>query len=186
MPPAIRFTMMKTRRAFRAAAVAGLAIALANATTANAAGIIRDAETETLIRAYAKPIFATSGLGSQGIRIHVVNDPAFNAFVVDGQNMFIHAGLLMEAESPNQVIGVIAHESGHITGGHLSRLRVQVGKAKSAALMLQLLGLAAMAAGAFVGAPGLGQLGMGAAAGGSDAAMRGVLALCGNLNEPRS
>jgi predicted Zn-dependent protease len=176
MPPAIRFTM-KTRRAFRAAAVAGLAIALANATTANAAGgIIRDAETETLMRAYAKPIFATSGLGSQGVRIHIVNDRAFNAFVVDGQNMFVHAGLLMDAKSPNQVIGVIAHESGHITGGHLSRLRVQVGKAKSAALMLQILGLAAMAAGAFVGAPGLGQLGMGAAYGGTDAALRSVLA----------
>ncbi len=176
MPPAIRFTIMKTRRIFRSAAVAGLAIALTSSTTANAAGIIRDAETETLIRAYAKPIFATSGLGSQGVRIHIVNDRAFNAFVVDGQNMFIHAGLLMQAKTPNQVIGVIAHESGHITGGHLSRLRVQLGKAKSAALMLQLLGLAAMAAGAFVGAPGLGQLGMGAAAGGSDAAMRGVLA----------
>src|SRR6478672_5237159 len=66
--------------------------------------------------------------------------------------MFIHAGALMDAKTPNQIIGVIAHESGHITGGHLARLRNQISKAKSAALMLQLLGLAAMAAGA-VAAP---------------------------------
>jgi predicted Zn-dependent protease len=90
--------------------------------------------------------------------------------------MFIHAGMLMDAKTPNQVIGVIAHESGHITGGHLARLRTQVSRAKSAALMLQLLGLAAMVGGAFAGAPGVGQAGMGAAFGGTDAAMRTLLA----------
>ena len=123
-------------------------------TSADAAGLIRDAETEALIRDYAKPIFNAAGLGSQGIQIHLVNDRAFNAFVVDGHNMFMHAGTLMDAKTPNQVIGVIAHESGHITGGHLARLRTQVSRAKSAALMLQLLGFAAMAAGAVAGAPG--------------------------------
>ncbi len=90
--------------------------------------------------------------------------------------MFFHAGTLMNAKTPNQVIGVIAHESGHITGGHLARLRTQISRAKSAALMLQILGLAAMAGGALAGAPGLGQVGMGAAFGGTDAAMRSVLA----------
>ncbi len=138
--------------------------------------MIRDAETEALIRTYAKPIFDAAGLGSQAIEIHIVNDRSFNAFVVDGHNMFIHAGTLMEAKTPNQVIGVIAHESGHITGGHLARLRGQLARAKSAALMLQLLGLAAMAAGALGGAPGLGQAGMGVAYGGEDAAMRSILA----------
>jgi len=142
----------------------------------DAAGLIRDAETESLIRIYAKPIFTAAGLGSQDIRIHLVNDRAFNAFVVDGHNMFIHAGMLMEAKTPNQVIGVIAHESGHITGGHLARLRTQVGRAKSAALMLQLIGLAAMVGGAFAGVPGMGQTGMGIAYGGQDAALRTLLA----------
>ncbi len=145
-------------------------------TTADAAGIIRDAETEALIRDYAKPIFRAAGLGSQNIQIHIVNDRAFNAFVVDGHNMFMHAGTLMEAKTPNQVIGVIAHESGHITGGHLARLRSQVSKAKSAAMMLQLLGIAAMAGGVLAGAPNIGQVGMGAAYGGTDAAMRSILA----------
>ena len=138
--------------------------------------MIRDAETEALIRTYAKPIFDAAGLGSQAIEIHIVNDRSFNAFVVDGHNMFIHAGTLMEAKTPNAVIGVIAHESGHIIGGHLARLRTQLARAKSAALMLQLLGLAAMAAGALGGAPGLGQAGMGVAYGGEDAAMRSILA----------
>lgn len=163
-------------RRLRAGFVWGLAATLITSSSAGAQGLIRDAETESLLRQYAKPIFDVAGLGSQGIRIHLVNDRRFNAFVVDGHNMFMHAGALMIAKTPNQVIGVIAHESGHITGGHLARLRTQVSRAKSAALMLQLLGLAAMAGGAMVGAPGLGQAGMGAAIGGTDAAMRTLLA----------
>ncbi|XSG82768.1 MAG: M48 family metalloprotease [Methyloligella sp. ZOD6] len=166
---------------FGRATVAGLlAVTLAFSSfvtsAASAAGLIRDAETETLIRDYAKPIFNAAGLGSQGIEIHIVNDRAFNAFVVDGHNMFIHAGTIMMADNPNQVIGVIAHESGHITGGHLARLRSQMAKAKSTALMLQLLGLAAMAAGAVAGEGNIGQAGAGIAFGGTEAMMRSVLA----------
>ena len=163
-------------RPIRATFIWGLAAVLVTSTSAQAQGLIRDAETETLIRLYAKPILAAAGLGSQGVRIHIVNDRRFNAFVVDGRNMFMHAGTLMEAKTPNQVIGVIAHESGHISGGHLARLRTQVSKAQSAALMLQILGLAAMVGGAMAGAPGMGQAGMGAAFGGTQAALRSLLA----------
>ena len=138
-------------QSLRRAAIGGLIVSLVSATTADAAGMIRDAETESLIKTYAKPIFNAAGLSGQAVDIHIINDRAFNAFVVDGHNMFIHAGALMDAKTPNQIIGVIAHESGHITGGHLARLRNQISKAKSAALMLQLLGLAAMAAGAVAG-----------------------------------
>ena len=176
MPLLSPFAKLTPRRPVRAAAVAVLAIALVASTSADAAGIIRDAETESLIRDYAKPIFEAAGLGSQGIDIHIVNDRSFNAFVVDGHNMFIHAGTLMTAKTPNQVIGVIAHESGHITGGHLARLRGQLSRARSAALMLQILGLAAMVGGAFAGAGNIGQAGAGVAFGGTDAAMRMVLA----------
>lgn len=176
MPALAQFRTVFAPKRLRTGLVTGLAAALVTSTSAQAAGLIRDAEIESLIRDYAKPIFRAAGLGSQGIKIHIVNDKAFNAFVVDGQNMFIHAGTLMEAETPNQVIGVIAHESGHITGGHLARLRTQIAKAQSAAIMLQLLGIAAMAGGALGGAPGLGQAGMGAAFGGTDAAMRSLLA----------
>ena len=150
-------------------------MSLVTATTADAAGLIRDAETEALVRTYAKPIFNAANLGSQDIDIHIVNDRAFNAFVVDGHNMFIHAGALMTSKTPNQIIGVIAHESGHITGGHLVRLRNQISKAKSTALMLQALALAAMVAGA-AGGSNIGRIGTGAAYGGTDTARRMVLA----------
>jgi predicted Zn-dependent protease len=176
MPALAKSRILSATPRLRVGLVTGLAAAVASTTTAEAQGLIRDAETEALIRFYAKPIFSAAGLGSQNIRIHIVNDRNFNAFVVDGRNMFMHAGTLMLAKTPNQVIGVIAHESGHITGGHLARLRTQVAKAQSAALMLQLLGLAAMAGGALAGAPGVGQAGMGAAFGGTDAAMRSLLA----------
>ena len=176
MPLLAQTRINSALRRLRAALVGGLAATLVTSTSVDAAGLIRDAETESLIRIYAKPIFTAAGLGSQDIRIHLVNDRAFNAFVVDGHNMFIHAGMLMDAKTPNQVIGVIAHESGHITGGHLARLRTQVGRAKSAALMLQLIGLAAMVGGAFAGVPGVGQTGMGIAYGGQDAALRTLLA----------
>ncbi len=144
---------------------------------AQAASLIRDTEIEAVIRDYATPIFKAAGLSSQNIKIHLVSDRSFNAFVVDGQNMFIHTGALVNAKTPNQVIGVIAHEAGHIAGGHLARLRHTLSRARSASLMLQLLGLAAMAAGAFAGGGAeMGQAGAAVAIGGSSAAMRAVLA----------
>ena len=176
MPQLAQAPFKSMPRRLRAGLVGGLAVSFVTASPAYAQGLIRDAETEALIRVYAKPILSAAGLGSQNVRIHLVNDRNFNAFVVDGRNMFMHAGTLMNAKTPNQVIGVIAHETGHITGGHLARLRTQVSKAKSAALMLQLLGLATMVGGAMAGAPGLGQVGMGAAFGGQDAALRSLLA----------
>lgn len=176
MPSLVQTRLHRAPLGLRTGLVAGLIGTLLVSNAAQAQGIIRDAETEALIRDYAKPILRAANLGSQNIKIHIVNDRNFNAFVVDGHNMFMHAGTLMTAETPNQVIGVIAHETGHITGGHLARLRTQVAKAKSTALMLQLLGLAAMAGGALAGAPNAGQLGMGAAMGGTDAAMRSLLA----------
>ena len=176
MPVQTQTGLHRTLSRLRTGLVAVLVGALACSTTANAGGLIRDAETEALIRSYAKPIFRAGGLASQNIKIHLVNDRAFNAFVVDGHNMFMHAGTLMQAKTPNQVIGVIAHESGHITGGHLARLRNQMSKAKSTAMMLQILGLAAMAGGALAGVPSVGQVGMGAAFGGIDSTMRSMLA----------
>jgi predicted Zn-dependent protease len=148
-----------------------------HATPASAAGLIRDSEIETLIREYSAPIFEAAGLGTQNINIHLINDRSFNAFVVDGQNMFLHVGTLMRSETPNQVIGVIAHETGHIAGGHLSRLRQAVSQARSTSLMLRLVGLAAMAAGAVAGGGGdMGEAGAAVMLGGESMAQRSVLA----------
>ena len=109
-------------------------------TNAQAGGIIRDAETEKLIRDYARPIFRAAGLYGQNVKIHIIASGSFNAFVIDGQNMFIHTGAIVNSKTPNQLIGVIAHETGHITGGHLASLRSQLKKAQARpALMFQIL-----------------------------------------------
>lgn len=101
--------------------IAVLALPFAASAQGRSISLIRDAEIEATIRAYADPIFKAAGLEASNIQVHLVNDERINAFVAPGLNMFINTGLLMQSDRPNQVIGVIAHESGHITGGHLVR-----------------------------------------------------------------
>lgn len=115
------------------------------------AQFIRDAEIERLLSDYAEPILKAAGLGGQNIKVHIVRDDSFNAFVVDGRNMFMNSGTIMKASTPNQVIGILAHEAGHIAGGHLSGRRQAASRARSAALMAQILGLLGIAAGAVAG-----------------------------------
>lgn len=108
-----------------------------------APSLVRDAEIERIIRDYATPIFTAAGLEPDAVRIHLVNDPALNAFVAGGQRLFVHTGLLLRAETPNQVIGVIAHEAGHISGGHLARLQDELRNAETKSIMAFVLGTAA-------------------------------------------
>jgi predicted Zn-dependent protease len=152
------------------------ALLLGQTSGAFAAGLIRDSEIEDLISDYAAPIFRVAGLTGQNIHIHIISDPSFNAFVIDGQNMFIHVGAILKSETPNQLIGVIAHETGHIAGGHLARLKVQVAKMQSAALIMNLLGIGAMIGGA-VGGGGseVGQAGAAVLYGGSQFVQRSLL-----------
>ena len=82
---------------------------------------IRDAEIEETIRRYAEPVFQAAGLSPERIDVYLIADDTLNAFVAGGMNMFLHTGLLRRAEDPTQVMGVIAHEAGHITAGHLAR-----------------------------------------------------------------
>ncbi len=127
----------------------GLIIALAVAGTAPAAGqsrgpgLIRDAEIENIIRDYATPIFNAAGLDSGAVKIHIVNDPRLNAFVAGGQRMFVHTGLIVRATRPEQVIGVIAHEAGHIAGGHLARFQDELRNAQTKSILATILGTAA-------------------------------------------
>jgi predicted Zn-dependent protease len=108
--------------------------------------LIRDAEIEQLLRDYSQPILRAAGLAQQNIRVIIINDRSFNAFVMDGQRIFMNAGALMEAQTPNQIIGVLAHETGHIAGGHLSRLRDQLAAAQTQSIIALLLGMGAMVA----------------------------------------
>lgn len=109
--------------------------------------IVRDAETEQLLRDYATPIFRAAGINAKATKIILVNDRSFNAFVANGQKIFMNVGALMDADTPNEVIGVMAHETGHIAGGHLARLRDQIANAQILSVAGMLLG-----AGAAVGA----------------------------------
>jgi predicted Zn-dependent protease len=83
--------------------------------------LLSDAETEHIIRSMAKPVFEAAGIDPEAVSIILVNDPAVNAFVAGGQNIFLHTGLLLTADDAGQLVGVIAHETGHIAGGHLVR-----------------------------------------------------------------
>ena len=175
-PETRRRLLSNCAQSLRCALVVVLAASLfvASASSARAAGLIRDAEIESLLRDYARPIFKVAGLSRQNVRIHLIGARSFNAFVVDGRNMFFHVGTLMRSETPNQVIGVIAHETGHIAGGHLSRLRQAVASAQTTSLMLRVLILAATAAGAAAGA-NVGAAGAGALLGGEGLTQRYVL-----------
>jgi predicted Zn-dependent protease len=105
--------------------------------------LIRDAEIESIIRGYAEPIFNTAGIDPAAVSIYVVADNQLNAFVAGGQNLFLFTGLLMTVESPNQLIGVIAHETGHMAGGHIARLKEKLDNASAEMILAYILGIAA-------------------------------------------
>ena len=106
--------------------------------------MIRDAEIEQLLREYTQPILRAAGVAQQNIRVVIVNERGFNAFVIDAKRIFVNAGALMESTTPNQIIGVLAHETGHIAGGHLSKLRTELANAQTAAILATLIGVGAM------------------------------------------
>ncbi|WP_374382481.1 M48 family metalloprotease [Dongia sp.] len=108
--------------------------------------LIRDAEIEATIRHYADPLFRAAGLDPNGIRVLLVNDDSINAFVAGGMRLFINTGLLIQSDSPNQVKGVIAHETGHIAGAHLSRLQDELKNATIEQIIGMVLGAGAAVA----------------------------------------
>src|SRR5205085_2186262 len=122
--------------------------------------IIRDAEIEQLLKEYTQPILRVAGLSQQNIQVVIINDRSFNAFVADGRRIFVNGGALLDSQTPNEIIGVLAHETGHIAGGHLARLREQLAAASTQAILATILGVGAMLAGARSSNSGLSQGGM--------------------------
>jgi predicted Zn-dependent protease len=104
---------------------------------------IRDAEIENTIRMFSEPIFRTAGVTPRAVDIHIVNDQTLNAFVTGGQTLFLHTGLLMNVDDAGELIGVIAHETGHIAGGHTIQGADALADARRTALISTLLGIAA-------------------------------------------
>jgi predicted Zn-dependent protease len=114
----------------------------------NGPKLLRDTEIEQLLRDYTRPILRAAGLEQQNIQIVIINDSTFNAFVADGRRIFVNYGALMQSQTPNQLIGVLAHETGHLAGGHLAKLREELARAQTQMIVAMLLGVGAMVAGA--------------------------------------
>jgi predicted Zn-dependent protease len=126
--------------------------------------VLRDTEAEQLLRDYTRPILRAAGLEKQNIQAVIINDGAFNAFVADGRRIFVNYGAIMQSETPNQLIGVLAHETGHLAGGHLAKMREQMAQAQTQMIIAMLLGAGAMVAGARSGNSNGGLANAGAAA----------------------
>src|SRR6202162_6018680 len=128
--------------------------------------VIRDTESEQLLRDYTRPILRAAGLEKQNIQVVIINESVFNAFVADGRRIFVNYGAMMQSETPNQIIGVRAHETGHLAGGHLAKLREQLAQAQTQMIIAMLLGAGAIVAGARSGGnSGLANAGAAAIAG---------------------
>ncbi|MBI1385570.1 MAG: M48 family metalloprotease [Rhizobiales bacterium] len=166
------------RLAVLALAVVSIVLESASA-QAQRLSFVRDTELEQLLSDYSAPIFRAAGLGGGRVTMRIVKDNSFNAFVLDGRNVFMNTGTLMQSDTPNEVIGVIAHEAGHIAGGHLADIRAKIKRDSTRLMLMQALGIAAMAAGAASGdkdigeiAGGVGQTILGAS---GTAVQRGIL-----------
>lgn len=132
--------------------------------------VIRDAETERMLRGFADPLFRAAGIDPARVDITLIQNRAINAFVTTGNRMFIHTGLILQAGGASELAGVLAHETGHIAGGHLARLPDEMRMAMLRSLAAMLLG-----AGAAV-ATGQGEAFGAVAMGGQASALGGLFA----------
>jgi predicted Zn-dependent protease len=150
--------------ALTTAAAVALTCTPLRAQTGSSAGIpmIRDAEIEQLMRDYTAPILHAAGLSRQNVQVVIIGDKSFNAFVMDAHRIFVNSGALMQSTTPNQMIGVFAHETGHIVGGHLSKMRQEMANAQTVAIVAMLLGVGALVAGARSGGTDMGNVGVAA------------------------
>ena len=98
--------------------------------------LIQDAEIELYIREWIEPIIKIAGLNPNAVTVYIVNDETINAFVAGGQNIFINTGLILKAKEVDALIGVLAHEIGHIAGGHLNRTINSMKKAQNTVIII--------------------------------------------------
>lgn len=159
---------MRGRTFALAYCLALLASLLVAAQPAAAQSMLRDAETEQLLKDMLAPIVEASELAPGNVDLVLINDGSINAFVAGGQAIYVHTGLIGAAETANEVQGVLAHELGHITGGHVVRFEERTKVANNISILSLLLGIGAVLAGA-------GDAGMGIIAAGQQAAMGSFL-----------
>src|ERR1700712_4994835 len=175
----LRIALSKTTLKFTALTTAvalAMAPAIARAQENKGPPILRDTESEQLLRDYTRPILRAAGMEKQNIQMVIINDNTFNAFVADGRRIFVNYGAMMQSETPNQIIGVLAHETGHLAGGHLAKLRERMAEAQTQMIIAMLLGAGALVAGARGGGNGLTQAGAAAISAPGEVIQRTLLA----------
>ncbi len=146
-----------------------LLLAFAAAQPAAAQSVLRDSETELLFRDISSPLITAAGLDPKATNVVLLNDPEINAFVATGQTVYLQSGLLIASDNVNQLQGVIAHELGHVAGGHAIRIQGGASEATGISIATMVLGALALAAGA-------GDAGMGIMMAGQRAALGRFLA----------
>jgi predicted Zn-dependent protease len=157
-------------RILRQIALVVLAVAVMWPSPAPARGftLIRDAEIERTLRAMSTPLMQAAGVAPDTVNIYIIRHRSMNAFVAGGRNIFLHTGLLMDLETPEELLGVIAHEIGHIAGGHQALRAIDVRNAQGPAMLGILAGIA-------IGVAGGGEAGAALAAGSQEAIVRSLL-----------
>jgi predicted Zn-dependent protease len=110
--------------------------------------VLRDTETELLFKQMSRPLILAAGLDPNSVNVTLLNDPEINAFVSQGQTVYVQSGLLEAADNVDQLQGVVAHELGHVLAGDSIRSGEGVKQATGITILSLLLGAAAMAAGA--------------------------------------
>jgi predicted Zn-dependent protease len=143
---------------------AGFAVAFCTMTLpawAQGISVLRDTETEEMLNSFERPLARAAGLEVSNVHVYMISDLEVNAFATQPQNIFINAGILLWLQKPNELIGVMAHETGHISAGHLSRMATGMAKATIPMLLSMVAGVAAIIAGA--GEAGMALMGIGQA-----------------------
>ena len=109
--------------------------------------LIRDVEIETMLRTFEMPVWRAAGLDPNAMHFYIVQDPQLNSFVAGGQNIFMNTGTILRADRPNELVGIMAHETGHIAGGHLARFATEMHDATIKAIIAMAVGAAASVVG---------------------------------------
>jgi predicted Zn-dependent protease len=137
--------------------------------------LIRDAEIEGLLRQFSKPIFKAARIDPDAVRVYVIANDSINAFVAGGQRIFMNTGLFTKTKSYKEVIGVLAHETGHISGGHLAKLQSEIDQASTERIIGMLVGVAAAVGGSAAGIQGAKDAGQGVVLGSQGLSQRRFL-----------
>lgn len=136
---------MMRKQVFIAALLALALLAAAPARAAEGLGVVRDEEIEQTLRLFSRPIFEQAGLSPENVGFILIDRNELNAFVAGGQNIFVFTGLLLKTGTPEELTGVIAHETGHIAHGDLIRIKAEMKELSFQAMAATLLGIVAAA-----------------------------------------